>query len=399
MNSPSPASEPALVQQLRQSLGMLQVAFDAAVESMLIIDGDRRVHWANQSSATLLVDGVPIQVMNRCLDSLMTFHLPEGPSIQHDHPLHPSQHLPLKEGEECLELSLSSGVRTTARQVRWQPVAILHARDHLLITIRDLSPEQRALLQQQRFMTDLTHELRTPLTIISGSLMRLRRASDPHQRAHRHLIRAEEETLRIHRLLEHLSLMTRLEVDPAWLGARVQPLLPVLRQWFEGNPDDRQQRLSIDWGGLSATDLVRIDANALAIVLDQLVENAVQHGADAEKIRMTVRCSGSSDGDSCALQVSSSGSGEAVGRDTLDDWLLPFVRSAGRRNETIAEGAGLGLAIVNRLVQSWGGSLQLEQGDDPNEPLFTVTSVSFTMPLTAMPLPSAAQEVEGRDPV
>ena len=171
VNSPSPASdpapEPALVEQLRQSLGMLQVAFDASVESMLIIDGDRRVHWANQSSATLLVDGVPIQVMNRCLDALMTLHLPGGGVMQQDHPLHPSQPLPLKEGEECLELTLISGVRTTARQVRWQPVAILQAKDHLLITIRDLSPEQKALLQQQRFMTDLTHELRTPLTIIS----------------------------------------------------------------------------------------------------------------------------------------------------------------------------------------------------------------------------------------
>ena len=378
---------------------MLQVAFDAAVESMLIIDGDRRVHWANQSSATLLVAGVPIQVMNRCLDDLMTLHLPEGPSIEQDHPLHPSQPLPLREGEECLDLILASGGRTTARQVRWQPVAILNASDHLLITIRDLSPEQKALLQQQRFMTDLTHELRTPLAIISGSLMRLRRDSDPHQRAHRHLIRAEEESLRIHRLLEHLSLMTRLEVDPSWIGARAQPLLPLLRQWFESNPDDRQQRLSIEWGGLSSTDLVRIDANALAIVLDQLVDNAMQHGTDAGKIRMTLCCPGPANSDSYALRISSSGLGETVGRDSLDDWLLPFVRSAGRRDESRAEGAGLGLTIVNKLVQSWGGSLQLDQRKDPNEPMFTVTSVSFTMPFTVMPFPSAVLEVEGRDPV
>ena len=114
---------------------MLQVAFDAAVESMLIIDGDRRVHWANQASASLLVDGLPIQVMNRCLDDLVTLHLPDGPSIQQDHPLHPSQPLPLREGEERLDLSLAAGIRTSALQVRWQPVAILHAKDHLLITI------------------------------------------------------------------------------------------------------------------------------------------------------------------------------------------------------------------------------------------------------------------------
>ena len=33
--------------------------------------------------------------------------------------------------------------------------------------------EERALVQQQRFMTDLTHELRTPLAIVSGNLQRI----------------------------------------------------------------------------------------------------------------------------------------------------------------------------------------------------------------------------------
>ena len=35
------SSENALIQQLRQSLGMLQVAFDAATEAMLIVDAQR----------------------------------------------------------------------------------------------------------------------------------------------------------------------------------------------------------------------------------------------------------------------------------------------------------------------------------------------------------------------
>ncbi len=35
-----------LIAQLRQSLGMLQVAFDAASEAMVIVDVDRGIHWA-----------------------------------------------------------------------------------------------------------------------------------------------------------------------------------------------------------------------------------------------------------------------------------------------------------------------------------------------------------------
>ena len=50
---------------------MLQVAFDAATEAMLIIDAERQVHWANQAAADLLLGGVPIQLANRKLDDLM----------------------------------------------------------------------------------------------------------------------------------------------------------------------------------------------------------------------------------------------------------------------------------------------------------------------------------------
>ena len=287
----------------------------------------------------------------------------------------------LAEAEDCLNLTLTSGGQITDQQVRWQPVAILHAKDHLLITIRDLSPERKALQQQQRFMTDLTHELRTPLTIISGSLKRLTRDSQPNQRSHRHLIRAEEETLRIHRLLEHLSLMTRLEVDPDWLGVRVQPLRPVLEQWLEDTPQDRQQRLSIDWGDLSPSAQVRMDANALVIALDQLVDNAIQHGDDESGIRVVFRCPGSRFKDSCSLQVCSSGFGAVLKQDSLDRWLLPFVRSVAQRDEASAEGAGLGLAMVNSLVRAWGGAVELDQRKDADQPATTITCVSLTMPL------------------
>ena len=71
VSSSLPPSDPQLIAQLRQSLGMLQVAFDAATDAMLIIDADRRIHWANQAAA-LCCWWVPIAVMNRQLADLLT---------------------------------------------------------------------------------------------------------------------------------------------------------------------------------------------------------------------------------------------------------------------------------------------------------------------------------------
>ncbi|MEC7392951.1 MAG: PAS domain-containing protein [Cyanobacteriota bacterium] len=50
---------------------MLQVAFDAASEAMVIVDVDRRIHWANQAFADLFVGGVPIQLVNQTLADVL----------------------------------------------------------------------------------------------------------------------------------------------------------------------------------------------------------------------------------------------------------------------------------------------------------------------------------------
>ena len=51
-SSPGPTSDPVnLLDQLRQSLGLLQVAFDASSQIMLILDADHRIRWGNQPAA------------------------------------------------------------------------------------------------------------------------------------------------------------------------------------------------------------------------------------------------------------------------------------------------------------------------------------------------------------
>ena len=46
-------SDEATLAQLRQSLGLLQVAFDAAAEAMVIVEPGGEVRWGNQAAADL----------------------------------------------------------------------------------------------------------------------------------------------------------------------------------------------------------------------------------------------------------------------------------------------------------------------------------------------------------
>jgi signal transduction histidine kinase len=114
--------------------------------------------------------------------------------------------LPKASGEGRCRIALNGGGQSASLWLRWRPVELIQAQ-FLLLTFRDLSPDEQALSQQQRFMTDLTHELRTPLAIVNGNLQRLSRFKGLPSAARSRLAMVGEEVDRIRRLIEHLSLL------------------------------------------------------------------------------------------------------------------------------------------------------------------------------------------------
>ena len=391
MTASASSSDTPLVRQLRQSLGMLQVAFDAAKEAMLIVDDRRCVHWANQASADLLVQGVPIQVVNRTIDTLFELEALDRRGLAARAVLDPQRTLPRERGEARCHVVLAHGERTSVQLLRWQPVELVQA-PFVLLSFRDLSEEEQALMQQQRFMTDLTHELRTPLAIVNGNLRRISRMDGLPEAAITRLTMAKEEMKRIHRLLEHLSLLTRLEVDPDLLGCVDHQLIPLLERWQRSSrllaPDLQllipEQPVLNPW--------VRTDPNALELVLDHLLENALQHGDPSMPIAL--RLLPSAEQHWCRLVLISGSTEPPVDPLTLQQWLKPFVRGAIRRDERHAEGAGLGLALARELVNGWGGELSLNQ-----QPLEAGSEIHATisLPLSCDPASAVVQEADQTD--
>ena len=377
------SSENALIQQLRQSLGMLQVAFDAATEAMLIIDAERQVHWANQAAADLLLGGVPIQLANRKLDDLMALK----PEQVDGHPmlalLDRRYPLPNASGDGRCRIALNDGGRSASLWLRWRPVELIQAQ-FLLLTFRDLSPDEQALIQQQRFMTDLTHELRTPLAIVNGNLQRLSRFKDLPSAARSRLAMVGEEVDRIRRLIDHLSLLTRLKVDPALLGFGEHDLLQLLKRWYEALDD---QAIGLD--GLEQLQntpcIVGLDPNALLLVLDLLLDNALRYGDGSHPIQLQLR---RLDQQNCVqIAIKNHGTGVPVSESMLKSWLNPFIRGGLRRDGRQVEGAGLGLALARELVMAWKGTLALEQS--------ALMDGSLTTALLTLPISQAAGDGGG----
>ena len=351
-----------LIAQLRQSLGMLQVAFDAASEAMVIVDVDRRIHWANQASADLFVGGVPIQVVNQTLADVLTLRPLDAQAKAALQLLDPQLPLPRTSGESRCQVLSPKGDGSEVQLLRWRPVELIQS-PFLLLSFRDLSPEERALVQQQRFMTDLTHELRTPLAIVSGNLQRMARLKNLPNAVSSRLTMAREEMARIQKLLGHLSLLTRLEVDPDLVSCADHRLGPLLQKWHDTT---RESAPNLTLLGLERGDdlVVQTDPRALMLALDQLLDNACQHANRSMPIQLSLAAG---DGqhpliqDHCILEFATQSLDAPVASEDLELWSSPFFRGKPERDGVTVEGPGLGLALARELVRGCGGSLSLHQ--------------------------------------
>jgi len=130
------------------------------------------------------------------------------------------------------------------------------------------------------------------------------------------------------------------------------PLREVIEAGVERmrNSLDLQVKLALT-GGL----MVRADAVELSRVIANLLENARRYGKSAASGVAEVEITASEDDSTVHLEVRDHGAG--VSADQLSNLTMPFYRGEAAR--TAANGAGLGLAIVEKTIARMGGTLQL----------------------------------------
>ena len=182
-----------------------------------------------------------------------------------------------------------------------------------------------ALRQVERdFVANAAHELRTPLASLRGHL---ELSSDPDSVAA--VVTVDALTRRVERLLQ----LSRLEAGVG-IGRGPSDLIRILRLLIDEVRPRARQPIRFDDSDLGSL-LVAADADALAILLRNLIENALEHGSGEVRLRVTP------DG---ALTIENP---------TLNN-TLPAARFDRGKQST---GTGLGLSIVNSLANAMGVKL------------------------------------------
>lgn len=216
------------------------------------------------------------------------------------------------------------------------------------------STVEARLAETERMRADLigtvSHEFRTPLTGIRGAALTLLKRGerlDPASRAALlHAVLDQQE--RLSRLLENMLIAARATaVDPNAVTDVDAVAAEVAMLASAGRPGAGPVSVVVE-PGTSA----RIDRQALHQVLANLVDNALQHGAAGA---LPLVAGGR---DERGVWVTVSNEGRVLDLSAAERLFEPFTQLDGGATRD-REGIGVGLYVVRRLVEVYGGSVDV----------------------------------------
>jgi signal transduction histidine kinase len=217
----------------------------------------------------------------------------------------------------------------------------------------------------------IAHEVRNPLAIIMNATAGLRRSTLGSEDRTTLLSILDEEAARLNRLVTDLLSFAR----PVIIKRSSVSIVELARR-AEGRLEDKH-RLSISVPDRPGLKYVQADANLLRLVFDNLVSNAFQAMPDGGELQIVV--SEESLGDTPFVRIDIIDSGHGMDEQVLARATDPFYT-------TRPSGTGLGLPIVQRIVEAHGGQIEIQSsvGQGAKVSLF-LPAQSFSTPGTGAP--------------
>ncbi len=194
----------------------------------------------------------------------------------------------------------------------------------------------------RRFATHVSHEFKTPLTSMQGALELLQEHIDSMDipRRQRFMDNLLDDTQRLKNLVNRLLELARADaLAPSGQTSTLPEILKPLRTRYQ------ERGLHIVTESLPVQAL-SIAPDALETVLNNLLDNSLQHGANSVSLHTEVQ------EDTLILALHDNGKGiSPANRERI---FTPFFTT--RRN---SGGTGLGLEISMSLLKAYGGDIRL----------------------------------------
>ena len=212
---------------------------------------------------------------------------------------------------------------------------------------------------KSEFLANMSHEIRTPLNGIMG-MMQLLQTTDLNGKQQRFVELSMNSAHRLTRLLSDILDLSRMEsgkMEINKVNFDIQETCDAVTDLFALTARERGLALQcvID---PALPRLLNTDEVRLRQILFNLVGNALKY-TDQGKVKMTLAQACPASGNVVPLLLTVEDTGIGIPQDRLEAIFDPFVQADGSYTRKY-QGAGLGLAIVRRLVDLMGGTIAIE---------------------------------------
>jgi len=273
------------------------------------------------------------------------------------------------DGEYRWLLSRGVPIRDAAGAIeRWVAVNFdIHDRKQLEDERERVTMELRAAnASKDEFLGLVSHELKTPITTIMGNAQILRTKGERLDEESRKMALQdiETESQRLHSIIDNLLVLARLErgqelaIEPVFVRR-------ILREAIDAFAAKTRRAISLEAPEEYA--FVLADPVYIRQVIENLLSNAHKYSPAAEPIVVRV------DRGSRELRVRVIDRGDGFAAEEAEKLFQPFYRS--ERTSRDASGAGIGLAVCNRIIDALGGRMWAAGGDGGG------AEVGFSLPL------------------
>ena len=222
--------------------------------------------------------------------------------------------------------------------------------------LEELNEELRRIDgERTRFMVLVTHELRAPVSTIYSALDLVLSGIVSPEKSRDILARAQGRADDLLALISELLDLTRIRKEPprpeeASL-VQVEESLQEVVGFMSVEADEKELSLQVEVApGLAP---VRTMPDQIKLVWTNLLSNAIKYNKPGGRVEVSL----SQDETSVVATVRDTGIG--IAPDDQSNVFEEFYRAANARRAS-SHGTGVGLAIVRRIVENWGGQITVE---------------------------------------
>lgn len=271
------------------------------------------------------------------------------------------------------ETTLSAAARGAARTQLLLGIGALVTIVGLAVTVRAARRAAELADVQSEFVSAVSHEMKTPLSLIrlaSDTLAHGRYGSPAAIGEYGRMIMAESQHLA--RLIDNVLCYARINDSSSQYDDEVIDAADLVQESLDRfAPQFQEAGIVPQLQVPSETVLVKADPLMMGQVVDNLLDNALKYAASGRWVGVTV----SAEGGLARMAVADRGPG--VPAEERSRVFEKFYRRKGMRHR----GAGLGLAIVRRIVEDHRGTVTLTETPGGG------STVTVTLPLAEPVVP------------